>query len=179
MLSARVQRAGRFHLMQARHRYAQLSSESVLTRLRDEVNRRDQRLDELRFRLNAAARGRLRVPAKRIALLTELLRRQDLAVRLVMTHRRLQSAVLRLQRTTNQVVAERQTRLNRASTRLETLSPLSVLARGYALVYNADGTLVRSTADTAVGDTIHARIANGTLEARITHTQTDTPENSK
>jgi exodeoxyribonuclease VII large subunit len=179
MLSARVQRAGRFHLMQARHRYAQLSSESVLTRLRDGVNRRDQCLDELRFRLNAAARGRLRVPAKRIALLTELLRRQDLAVRLVMTHRRLQSAVLRLQRTTNQVVAERQTRLNRASTRLETLSPLSVLARGYALVYNADGTLVRSTADTAVGDTIHARIANGTLEARITHTQTDTPENSK
>jgi exodeoxyribonuclease VII large subunit len=178
-LSARVQRAGRFHLMQARHRYAQLSSESVLTRLRDGVNRRDQRLDELRLRLDAAARGRLRMPAQRIALLIELLRRQDLSVRLAMTHRRLQSADQRLQRTTNQIITGRQTRLNRASARLGALSPLAVLSRGYALVYNADGTLLRSAANTAVGHTIRARIAKGTLEARVTRTQTDTTETSK
>jgi exodeoxyribonuclease VII large subunit len=177
MLSARVQRAGRFHLMQARHRYAQLSSESVLTRLRDGVNRRDQRLDELRFRLNTATRGRLRVPAKRIALLIERLHRQDLGVRLAMTHRRLQSAVQRLQRTTDKVIEGRQTRLNRASARLGALSPLAVLSRGYALVYNADGTLLRSAANTAVGHAIRARVANGTLEARVTRTQTDTTEN--
>jgi exodeoxyribonuclease VII large subunit len=178
-LSARVERAGRFHLVQARHRYAQLSSESVLTRLRDGVNRRDQRLDELRLRLEGAARGRLRVPAQRIALLVELLRRQDIAVRLAITHRRLQSAAQRLQRTTDQIVAGRQARLNRAFVRLGALSPLAVLSRGYALVYNDDGTLLRSTANTAVGHTIHARIAKGTLEARVTRTQTDTMETSK
>jgi exodeoxyribonuclease VII large subunit len=182
MLAVRVQRAGRFHLMRARHRYAQLSSESVLIRLRDGVSRRDQRLDELRFRLEAAVQGRLRVSAQRVALLIELLHRQDISVRIAMTQRRLQSAAQRLQRITNQVIAGRQTRLNRASARLGALSPLAVLSRGYALVYSADGTLLRSAASTAVGHTIRARIASGTLEAKVTRIQTDeadTTENGK
>jgi exodeoxyribonuclease VII large subunit len=172
-LSDRVQRAGRFHLVQARHRYARLSSESVLTRLRDGVNRRDQRLDELRLRLDAAARRRLRFPAQRIALLMELLHRQDIAVRIAMTQRRLQVAAQRLQRATSQVIVVRQTRFDRASARLGALSPLAVLSRGYALVYDVDGTLLRSPANTAVGHTIRARLADGTLEAEVTRTQTD------
>src|SRR6185437_6857181 len=50
-LAARVHRAGRFHLVSARQRYARLSSEAVLNRLRDSVSRRDQRIDELSLRL--------------------------------------------------------------------------------------------------------------------------------
>ncbi len=167
-LAARVQRAGKFHLMQARHRYAQLSSESVLIRLRDGVNRRDQRLDELRLRLDAAARRRLRVPTQQVAFVSERLHRQDIAVRIAMTHRRLQSVAQRLQGTTNQIIVGRRARLNHASARLGALSPFAVLSRGYALVYSADGTLLRSAADTAVGHTIRARFANGTLEAEVT-----------
>jgi exodeoxyribonuclease VII large subunit len=170
-LAARVQRAGHFHLMQARHRYAQLSSESVLSRLRDGVNRRDQRLDELRLRLDGAARRRLRVPSQRVAFISERLHRQDIAVRIAMTHRRLQSVTQRLQGVTNQIIIGRQTRLNQASVRLGALSPLAVLSRGYALVYGGDGTLLRSAANTAVGRTIRARLADGTLEAEVTATQ--------
>ncbi len=170
-LAARVQRAGHFHLMQARHRYALLSSESVLTRLRDGVNRRDQRLDELRLRLDGAARRRLRVLSQRVAFVSELLHRQDIVVRIAMTHRRLQSVAQRLQGTTHQIIVGRRARLNHASARLGALSPLAVLSRGYALVYDADGTLLRSVADTVVGHTIRARLAHGTLEAEVTATQ--------
>ena len=54
-LAARVQRSGNFHLMNARQRYSRLSAESVLTRVRDAVSRRrNQRLDELRLRLDAS-----------------------------------------------------------------------------------------------------------------------------
>jgi exodeoxyribonuclease VII large subunit len=172
-LADRVQRAGRFHLVQARHRYAQLSSESVLTRLRDGVNRRDQRLDELRLRLDAAARRRFRFPTQRIALLVEFLHRQDIAVRIAITQRRMQIGVQRLHRSMSQMIMARQTRFNRASERLGALSPLAVLSRGYALVYDVDGTLLRSPANTAVGHTIRARLANGTLEAEVTRTKTD------
>jgi exodeoxyribonuclease VII large subunit len=59
-------------------------------------------------------------------------------------------------------------RLNRASTGLEALSPLAVLSRGYALVYSADGELLRSAAKTAAGQTIRARLSHGTLEAEVT-----------
>jgi len=172
-LTARVQRAGRFHLMHARQRYALLSAESVLTRLRDTVNRRDQRLDELRLRLDGAAHRQFRTSAQRFGLLTDRLRRHDMAVRIAITHRRLQSTIVRLHRTAAQISNMRQNRLGRASARLEALSPLAVLSRGYALVYAADGTLLRSATKTSAGRTIRARLAQGTLEAEVTQTKID------
>jgi exodeoxyribonuclease VII large subunit len=174
-LAQRVHRAGRYHLLHARQRYARLSAESVLTRLRDAVNRRDQRIDDLHHRLASAAERRLRVPTQRLALLTARLRRQDIAVRIATTQRRLQHANERLHRTATQTIATRQTRLNQASARLEALSPLAVLNRGYALIYlqNQAGTatLLRSAADTIPGDIIRARLSQGALEATVTQTK--------
>jgi exodeoxyribonuclease VII large subunit len=176
-LTQRVHRAGRYHLLHARQRYARLSAESVLTRLRDAVNRRDQRIDDLHHRLASAAERRLRVPTQRLALLTARLRRHDIAVRIATTQRRLQAATQRLQSIATQTIATRQTRLNQASARLEALSPLAVLNRGYALIYlqnqNQAGapTLLRSAAETNPGDTIHARLAQGTLKATVTQTK--------
>jgi exodeoxyribonuclease VII large subunit len=173
VLGARVQRAGRFHLMHARQRYARLSAESVLIRLRDSVNRRDQRLDELRLRLDSLMQRRLRTSVQRLTLGTDRLRRQDIASRIATMHRRLQIDTQRLHRTTTQIMSTRQTRLDRAFARLEALSPLAVLSRGYALIYAADGTLLRSAAETSPGQTIHARLARGTLEAEVTQTKID------
>jgi exodeoxyribonuclease VII large subunit len=177
-LEARIHRAGRFHLIHARQRYARLSAESVLVRLRDAVSRRDQRIDELRFRLEAASGRRLRISMQRFSALAERLRRHDPSLRIATTQRRLQQSTERLYRSAAEVISFRRTRLNRASTRLEALSPVAVLSRGYALVYAADGTLLRSAADTAAGQNIRARLAEGTLEAQVTATNATEKRNS-
>jgi exodeoxyribonuclease VII large subunit len=173
VFGARVQRAGRFHLMHARQRYARLSAEFALTRLRDAVNRRDQRLDELRLRLDGLVQRRLRTYLKRLTLFADRLRRQDIAVRIANAHRQLSSVTQRLHLTTTQIMSTRQARLDRAFARLEALSPLAVLSRGYALVYTADGALLHSAAETSPGQTIRARLARGTLEAEVTQTTID------
>jgi len=185
-LSARVQRAGRFHLMHARQRYARLSSEAVLNRLRDAVNRRDQRLDELRLRLESAAQRRLRRPVQRLNFMSDRLRGQDVSVRIAAAHHRLEGSTLRLQHAAIQTVESRLTLLARTSARLDALSPLAVLSRGYALVYlqgsDAGGRVLHSSADAVAGQTIRARLAQGTLEAKITKTEideADVMENSK
>jgi exodeoxyribonuclease VII large subunit len=167
-LGVRVHRAGRFQLMHARQRFARLSAESVLTRLRDAVSRRDQRLDELRLRLAGSAQRRLRNPTQRLAHLLDRLRRQDITARIATTHRRLQGVDQRLHRTSMEIINMRETRLDRASARLEALSPLAVLSRGYAIVYTADGTLLRSATETSAGQTIRARLEHGTFEAEVT-----------
>jgi exodeoxyribonuclease VII large subunit len=169
-LTARVQRAGRFHLMHARQRYARLSAESVLARLRDAVSRREQRLDELHLRLDRLVQRRLRICAQRFVVLDERLRRQQMTARIAAAQRRLQGVTQRLQRTTVQMVGTRRTRLDRASARLEALSPLAVLSRGYALVYAADGALLRSAGSTNAGETIRVSLARGGLEAKVTRT---------
>jgi exodeoxyribonuclease VII large subunit len=173
-LAARVNRAGRFHLMHARQRYARLSAESVLTRLHDAVSRRDQRIDELRARLEAAVARRLRLPATRLSGLSERLRGQDVSLRIARVERRLQQADARLDRAASQMIAPRWNRLNRAAARLEALSPLAVLSRGYAIVYAADGTVLRAASEIAAGQKIHARLSQGSLEAQVIDTKTET-----
>jgi exodeoxyribonuclease VII large subunit len=171
ILAARVQRGGRFHLMHAHQRYTRLSAESVLTRLHDAVNIRDQRVDELLFRADGSVQRRLRISSQKLMVLTDRLRRQDMSVRIAATHRRLQGAMQRLHRTTTGMIKPPQTRLSRASARLEALSPLAVLSRGYALIYAVDGTVLRSAADTATGQMIRARLARGVLEAEVMRTE--------
>jgi exodeoxyribonuclease VII large subunit len=172
-LADRVQRAGRFHLMHGRQRYIQLSTNSVLVHLRDAVNRRGQYLDDLRFRLDRAMRRCISISGRRLPPLIERLRRQNMAVQIATARRGLQDATLRLHCTAIQISSPGRTSVNNASARIEALSPLAVLSRGYALVYAADGRLLRSATDTAAGQTISARLARGTFEAEVSRITID------
>jgi exodeoxyribonuclease VII large subunit len=51
--------------------------------------------------------------------------------------------------------------------RLRSLSPLAVLDRGYALVLDSAGSLVRSTAQITHGDLLTTRLADGTFSSRV------------
>ena len=169
-LSRRAQRAIRYHLLDLRQRYARLSAEQVLARLRDAVLRRDQRIDDLRFRLEAAAERRFRAPSQRLAALTARLHRQDIRVRLARAQQRLAAANATLQRASNLIITRRSTQLAYADARLQSLSPLAVLDRGYALVYSQQGVLLRNANEARPGEQIRARLATGDLHATVTET---------
>jgi exodeoxyribonuclease VII large subunit len=96
------------------------------------------------------------------------LRRQDPAARLLAGRHRLISGQGCLERSGHKIIAARRVRLDRARNRLEGLSPVAVLARGYALVYGPDGTLLRSTLGISPGSTVRARLAEGSISAQIT-----------
>jgi exodeoxyribonuclease VII large subunit len=115
ILATRVQRAGRFHLIHAHQRYTRLSADSVLIRLRDAVNRRDQHLDELRFQLDDSMQRRIRISAQRLMRLIDRFRRRDMAVQIAAARRRLQSATQRLHHTIIQIINTRQISLSKAS----------------------------------------------------------------
>ena len=173
VLSARVQRAGRFHVMHARQSYVRLSADSALARLHDAVSRRDQRLDELRLRLETLLQRGIHAQRQRLTVIDNRLGRQNIAAQIGLVHRRVQNVDRRLLHTATQASTARRTRLERALARLEALSPLAVLSRGYALVYASDGRLLRTAADTARGEAIRAHLAHGTLEATVTPTTAD------
>lgn len=50
---------------------------------------------------------------------------------------------------------------------LDALSPLKVMSRGYSLLYQEGGKLVRSVEDTAVGETVQVLLADGSLDCTV------------
>jgi exodeoxyribonuclease VII large subunit len=52
-------------------------------------------------------------------------------------------------------------------TALSALSPLAILERGYALVFDASGKLLKDAAKVKAGDEISARLAKGMLGATV------------
>ena len=51
---------------------------------------------------------------------------------------------------------------------LQALSPLKVLSRGYSLTQKSDGTLLRSAASVAPGETLTTRLASGLVHSAVT-----------
>ena len=177
-LDNRVRRAIRLQLLEARQRYNRLSASQVLRSVTHSINRRSQRVDELSNRLDRAIHRRHRLQAERLRVLAERLRRQQPSLRLAASHRRLDRANIHLDRVATAIIAARRASLGETAARLQALSPLNVLARGYALVYNADGTLLRSAAEASPGTTIRARLAEGSLTAQVTSTRSTETSNS-
>jgi exodeoxyribonuclease VII large subunit len=167
-LRTRVLRAGRYEMLRARQRFSHLSAEAALRRLRDALSRREQRMDELGFRAEAAAARVLRVRGERLARVGARLQRLDPALRIAQDVRRLERLRTRLESVGAGISAERMQRVERCASRLEALSPLRVLERGYALVYGPDGKLLRSANSVVAYDNIVARLADGSVRARVT-----------
>jgi exodeoxyribonuclease VII large subunit len=60
-------------------------------------------------------------------------------------------------------------RLAATAARLDALSPLAVLGRGYALVRRTeDGRIVRAASDVGLGDRLELRLASGRISAQVT-----------
>jgi exodeoxyribonuclease VII large subunit len=61
-------------------------------------------------------------------------------------------------------------RIERMGRALEALSPLAILERGYALVFDGAGQLVKDAAQVKVGQEISARVARGEIRATVKKT---------
>ena len=126
-----------------------------------------QRLDDLRQQLSTALRNRLALDRLRIGSAVARLRGASPAVRVRMASERVAAARLRLASAARGQLTRPGTRLAVLSGRLHTVSPLSTLARGYAIVQDAAGNVVRSTLQVQTGDAITARVADGLINAKV------------
>ncbi|MCM8775875.1 MAG: exodeoxyribonuclease VII large subunit [Candidatus Omnitrophica bacterium] len=66
------------------------------------------------------------------------------------------------------LVARKEQEFQSALARLQALSPLAVLERGYSLTFTGDGILLKDAGKVKVGDGILTRLARGRLRAKIT-----------
>ncbi len=188
-LRKRIGQAINYKLLRAHNALSQLAQHAVFARMQDSIARRQQRVDDLSFRTAQAQSRILRNLGRRLDGYEAQLRHHDLQVRAGTMRRQLDSrtaelssAVLRLlvgQRTEldrstvalghagETVLLRRYSRWERLHSSLLALSPKAILARGYALVFDAEGRLVKQASQLATGDVVRAQFGRGEFTAEV------------
>jgi exodeoxyribonuclease VII large subunit len=167
MQEQRLARAARFQLLQARQRLTRLPVSRAEGRVNTLLHRLAQRLDELSFRQGTAMRRFLQQDQLHLAELTAAVLRHDPRQQLGRARERLAVCRTRLDRTLERMAHESAAHLSSLDARLHSLSPLAVLERGYALVLDAQGGVVRSTNQITAGDKVTTRLSDGAFISRV------------
>ena len=178
-LSRRLERAARFQLLQAHQRMARLPVSRAEARMAALLRRLEQLLDDLAFRMEAAVSGPLRQRQRQVAELAAAVLRHDPRQGLAQARERLAACRTRLDRSLERMIQASAATLSALDARLHSLSPLAVLDRGYALVLDAQGGLVRSAAQLGPGDLLTTRLADGGFTSRVEAATANKPASHK
>ena len=166
-LRTRLARSTRYRLLMARQSLTQLAQHRAFARMQDAVSRREQRLDELVFRLAATQQAALRGYRLRLDVASARVLHHDFRRGLAGMRRDLDASTSRMRSAVEKFAMRRRGRLEQLRARIEEMSPLKILERGYAVVFDAAGTVVRAADQVGSGDAIRARLARGEIRAKV------------
>ena len=170
-LYRRLERALRYRLLMARQDLAERAQHGAFARMMDGIHRRQQKLDEQRFRLEKAERQLLDRWHRRCENISASVRHYDARRRLAAIRQQLAAQVAKLASATHTRLLQSRGALDRQTASLEALSPVAILNRGYALVFDAEGGLVKDAALLKTGDELTAQLARGRVRARVSSTE--------
>jgi len=123
-------------------------------------------------RLCTAAERVVERAAARLGQRSEALARVAPVARVAAQRVRLEALARALERTARRHAERARSQLAAVAGRLDSLSPLAVLARGYAIVWNANTrAIVRRADECAPGDRLRVRLGEGELAATVENTR--------
>jgi exodeoxyribonuclease VII large subunit len=166
-LRLRLTRAMRYRLLIAKQTLTEAAQHGAFARMMEGINQRQQRLDDLRYRLEKSQRKLIEKYRRRWEQVSAAVRHYDARRVLAGMRRDLASHATAITSAMHTLLLRRRSRLEQIEHQLKALSPVSILERGYALVFDSSGKLVKNSAQVEVGDEVSARLARGSLIAKI------------
>jgi exodeoxyribonuclease VII large subunit len=167
-LRDRLHGAARNRVQHLSRRVHVASSRPAFAGFPGRVAMRGRHAAELTHALARLVRSALAVRDRRVVQLERQLTTFDAGRRLAAIRTRLVTADGRTRAAASRCQDRADARFRHAAGRLDTLSPLAVLARGYAVAWNEDKTQVlRDAAQTREGDRVHVTLARGELQCDV------------
>jgi len=128
---------------------------------------RDRAFDTIRTRLAEQQSRVFRLTSRIEGVVRDFRHRTDLQVR---------GMVDRLARQVDMQLRFGRSRWETAAAKLDTLSPLASLGRGYAICQKADGRVVTRVGQVAAGEDVSLRVTDGALGCRVSEKRVDSRE---
>jgi exodeoxyribonuclease VII large subunit len=171
-LSDRLRGAIAYRIDRLGRRVHVVATRPALAGFPGRVALKGRRTAELTHRLARVARASLAARERRLVSLTRQLETVGLGRRLAAIRTRLVAVDGRLTRSVLAKHHDADLRLRESAGRLDSLSPLAVLGRGYAVCWNADRTsAVRDAASLKVGDRVQVTLARGEIDCDVKATR--------
>lgn len=133
------------------------------------------RLDELEMRLRNAVRRQTRDREQRLQLLHARLQRHQPSLRIQQLRARLELCKRQLPLLMRRKLQLQRQHFAATAQLLNSVSPLATLQRGYAIVGNERGEVIRDARDAPVGSSVTARLAHGELLCTVQSSRTPDP----
>jgi len=146
------------------HLFARLQAQRPQARLA----RDRERLEQLHRRLHGALREQARNRANRLDRLHARLLTQHPRQRLQLLQRRLAERERSLLQCMSHRLERARLTLRQSARALQAVSPLATLERGYAIVFDSDGRVLRTAKHSPPGTPLRARLADGELSLKVT-----------
>ena len=135
----------------------------------------EQNLDSMNAAMATALQRQLKAARQHLDVLSKSAALQSPTGYLEQRQKSLHLLQNRLVAAENQCVNRNNQRYIALTAKLDAMSPLKVLTRGYAMAETADGEVVRSVKQVKTGDSINVSFSDGSLHATVT----DVKENGK
>ncbi len=156
----------RYRMAMLERRFRQQGIDRARALLQRRIGRGLQRVDELDYGMRERVRASLDARERARRALESRVRGFDVRPRLASDRRRMEAAHRGALEAIRQKFERRRAALSELRVKLEQLSPLRILERGYAIVSNEQG-IVKNAAEAPPESRIHVRLANGQLDARV------------
>ncbi len=166
-LRQRLARAMRYRLLMGRQALTELARHGAFARMMELINQRQQKLDDLLYRLERLQRQMLEQHRRRWESAAAAVRHYDVRRMLSGIGKEIDARVAAIASATRRLLLQRRSRLEQLSGQIEALSPLAILERGYALVFDSSGRLLKDAEQVNPGDEISARLFRGGVTAVV------------
>jgi exodeoxyribonuclease VII large subunit len=121
-------------------------------------------VDDAGYSMETALVATLKKRRGQHSALTLRLSEADLRRRVVEQRGRLNELSGRLQTGARALLDRESERVSLAAGKLDSLSPLGVLARGYAIAFDSRGRVIKRAADVNSGDRLRVRVSEGDMD---------------
>ena len=126
-----------------------------------------QLITQLSHRLQQSLRHRWQKKAENLTALSMRLYKNPLPLRIQQYEQQLAQLKVRLNSHMNLMLSLQQKQLSHLCGKLDSLSPLKVLARGYSITQNQQNFTIRSIKDVNVGEHIKTRLTDGNIISQV------------
>jgi exodeoxyribonuclease VII large subunit len=165
-MNQKLLQAARYKVAISGRRLHQQGVDRATTVLHRRIGRSLQRVDELEYVLRERMRAVLQRKRAKLQADATRLRGLDLRLRFANARRRLEAAQRALAQLARLRVTKAGGRLDPLIAHLTQLSPLKILDRGYAIVQNEQGHVVKQPSEAPPDSMLEIRLAQGRIRAR-------------